>query len=69
MAEHENATFSSFCDAVSYGLVRLRASEFTLKDEQKMAILAVYEGKGRLCEPITNWFKEEHLLSDPPLCV
>ena len=68
MAERESAKFSRFCVAISYGLVRLRAPEFALKDEQKKAILAVYEGKGRLCEP-TSWFREEHLLSDPPLCV
>ena len=40
-----------FCDAIfSYGLW-LRAPEFVFKDEQKRAIMAVYEGKGRLCEP------------------
>ena len=69
MAERESAKISRFCDAISYGLVQLRAPEFALKIEQKKAILAVYEGKGRLCEP-TNWFVEEHLLSDPPpLCL
>ena len=36
---------SRFCDAISYGLVQLRAPEFALKDEQKKAILAVYKGK------------------------
>ena len=51
MAEGENANFSRFCKAISYSLVRLRAPEFTLKDEQKKALLAVYEGRGRLCEP------------------
>ena len=35
----------SVCDAISYGLVRLRAPEFALKDEQEKAILAVYEEK------------------------
>ena len=59
MVEHESANFSVFCDS----LVRLRAPEFALKDEQKKAILAVYEGKGRLCEP------SNLVLSDPPLCV
>ena len=44
-------------------LVKLRALEFALKYEQKKALLAVYEGKGRLCEP-TKRFREEHLLSD-----
>ena len=43
MAESESAIFSRFCDAISYGLVRLRAPD--LKDEQKKLILAVYEGK------------------------
>ena len=51
-------------DAITYGVVRLSAPEFTLKDEQKKAILVVYEGKGRFCEP-TNC-REEYLLS---LCV
>ena len=37
-------------------LARLRAPEFALKDEQKEAILAVYEENGRLCEPIPTGF-------------
>ena len=42
------SVLSCFCDAISYGLVWLRAPEFTLRDEQKKAIMAVYEGKGHL---------------------
>ena len=62
MTERES---SRFCDAISYGL----APEFVLKDEQNKVILAVYEGKGHLCEPPTNWLRKENLLSNPPLCV
>ena len=36
---------SRFCDAISCGLVQLGAPEFALKEEQKKAILAVYNGK------------------------
>ena len=60
MAERESEIFSRFCDANSYGLVLLRAPEFEMNIKRL--------GKGCLCEP-TNWFQEEHLLSDPPLCV
>ena len=40
-----SSNVSSFSDAISYGLVQLRAPEIALKEEQKKAILAVYEGK------------------------
>ena len=47
MVERESANFSLFYlfKNISYGLVRLGVPEFALKDEQKKAILAVYEGK------------------------
>ena len=67
MAEHESILIFVM-PLLTVLLARLRAPEFALKDEQKEAILAVYEENGRLCEP-TNWFCEEHFLSDPPLCI
>ena len=47
MAERgsSSSNVSSFSDAISYGLVQLGAPEIALKEEQKKAILAVYEGK------------------------
>ena len=45
MVERKSAKYSRFCEAISYGLVRLRAPEFASKHEQKKAILAFYEGK------------------------
>ena len=45
MAESESAKCSRFCNAISFCLVQQRAPEFSIRDEQKKAIMAVYEGK------------------------
>ena len=48
--------------------IRLRTPEFTLKDEHKKAILAVYEGKDVFVSLPTSFGKSIYF-SDTPFCV
>ena len=56
MVERISPNVSRFCDAISYGLVQLRAPESALKDEKK-ALLAVYEGKDIFVSILTGFWK------------
>ena len=53
-----------FLMPISYGLVQLRVPEFSLKDEQRKAILAFYEGR----DVLTGLGRAFDFLSSP-LCL
>ena len=57
-----------FLMPISYGIVQLRVPEFSLKDEQKKAILAFYEGRDVFVSLPTGLGRAFDFLSSP-LCL
>ena len=57
---------SSFSEALSYALQRLKMTRMTVKEEQRSSMRAVYEGNGVFVWLATYWLWQEPVLPSAP---
>ena len=57
---------SSFSEALSYALRRLKMTRMTVKEEQRSSMRAVYEGSDVFVWLATYWLWQERVLPSAP---